>query len=223
MHIKHDYSLTKEALIKKGYAELSVHSLNFDRYFNEEEEAENMRLSHELTREQWNETCDRTAEYIYQQLSVVINQIKNNYNIHQLTEETSTMEHYRHDWDLFFWSNSGWNGKEIFDTFSLSFNENRSAAENMCLLNELLSIFEQLDIKNVSCRVQYTAIRNEEKIAIDGEAICKQLEGKFINYNGWIGKIKTVGEKYGFFKKGAKNHYYSVPYEYLVMNFGESL
>jgi transcription-repair coupling factor (superfamily II helicase) len=223
MYIKHDYHLTNEALIKKGYAELSVHSLNLDRYFNEEEQAENRKLSHELTSEQWNERCNRISEYMYHQLSTVIDQVKNNYNIHQLTEETSTTEHFRSDWDLFFWSNCGWNGKQILDTFSLTFNEKRSAAENMRLLNELLAVFEQLSIKNVSCRVQYTAIRNEEKIEADGETICKQLEGQFINYNGWIGKIKTVGEKYGFFKKGAKNHYYSVPYEYLVMNFGETL
>lgn len=219
MIIKHDYRLTNKGLIEKEYAELSVHSLHFDRYYNEEEMSENRKASEVLTKEQWNERCDKTAEYIFSQLCLVLNELKDKYNIRQLTEESSTMEHYKTNWDLFFWSNKGWNGKEYFDVFSLTFNEKRSIEENMKLLNELINIFESLDIKNISCRVQYTSIRNTEKITNEGINICKKLVGQFINYQGFIGKIKLVGDQYGFFKKGAKNHYYIISNEYLVLNF----
>jgi hypothetical protein len=79
MFIKHDYSLTNKGLIEKGYAELSVHSLNFDRHFNEEEMAENRKQSEILTKEQWNERCDKTAEHIFSQLCLVLNELKEKY------------------------------------------------------------------------------------------------------------------------------------------------
>ena len=219
MYIKHDYSLVNKRLIEKGYGQLSVHSLHFDRHFNEQEKEANRKASEELTREQWNERCDQISKYISIQLHKVLRTIKDKYNIHQLTEETSTMEHYKSNWDLFFYSNKGWNKKEYFDYFTLTFNDKRSVEDNNRLLVELLSIFEVLDIKNVSCRVQYTAIRNEEKIQQDGLKLCERLVGQFIEYSNCVGKIKLVGDnQYGFFKKGASKRYYPVSYEYAVLN-----
>ena len=102
MYIKHDYSLVNKRLIEKGYGQLSVHSLHFDRHFNEQEKEANRKASEELTREQWNERCDQISKYISIQLHKVLRTIKDKYNIHQLTEETSTMEHYKSNWILIY-------------------------------------------------------------------------------------------------------------------------
>ena len=224
MIIKHDKRLVNEKLINKGYAELTVHSLHFDRYFTDDEKENNLRLSHTMNRDEWSIHCDEKSKDIYKQLLLVINAIKDKYNIHQLTEETSTMQHFRESWDLFFYSNKGWNQKDYFDYFSLGFNEKRSIEDNNRLLNELLTIIEPFIAKNIYCRVQYTHRHNKEKIEQDGTAICKKLTDKMIAYYDKEGKIKVVGQDkegnnlYGFFKKGARKYYSDVSFEYLVLN-----
>ena len=45
MLITHDYSYTNKNLIENGYAVYGIHSLNFDRYFTEEEKEQNRQFA----------------------------------------------------------------------------------------------------------------------------------------------------------------------------------
>jgi len=226
MFIKHDYSYlgSRKNLIEKGYADLDIHSLNFDRYFTDEEKEENVRQSELLTREQWTIRCGDVSKRIYEQMLTIIELLNNKYDIHQISEEKNTMEHYRSDWDLFFYSNRGWNGKDYFDHVQITFNTKRTVDQNKKLLSEILEILEQLEVKNVYCRVQYTAREQKEKIQEKVIEICESLVDTVINYNGMRGKIKVVdecnGEKqYGFFKERVRKSYYKLSDTFLILNY----
>lgn len=119
MYIKHDYSYLgyEKGLIDKGYADLDIHSLHFDRYFTEEEKENNKKLADILNNnsEEWNKHCDNISKMINQKLIPIIEMLNNRYDIHQYTEEKCGMKHYKNNWDLFFYSNKGWNKKDYFD------------------------------------------------------------------------------------------------------------
>jgi len=218
MKIKHDYSYlgaNADKLIAMGYAEMSVHSLNFDRDLSEKEMQENRTQSEILTREQWDERCNKFSEYLYKQLTPIKQYFADNYDVHQIDEKTSTMEHYSSDWDLFFYSNRGWNNKDYFDYFEINFNTKRTATSIMELMVKITDVLADMEIKNVSCRVQYDLNYNEAKLKEDAIKIIESTEGNFVNYSGRDGKFKLVDEYegtkvYGFFPKGSKRKYYSI-------------
>ena len=218
MKIEHDYSYLRaglDKLITMGYAEMSVHSLHFDRDLSEEEMQENRLQSEILTREQRNERCDNFSKYLYTQLKGIVQYFADNYDVHQIDEKTSTMTHYGSDWDLFFYSNKGWNNKDYFDYFTISFNKKRTAKSIMELMGKITDVLKDMEIKNVSCRVQYNLKYNEVKLEEDAMKIVESIEGNLINYSGRDGKFKLVNEYegikvYGFFPKGSKKRYYSV-------------
>lgn len=226
MKINHDYSYlgNGKELIKKGYADLDIHSINFDRYFSDEEKENNRKLAEKSTTEEWNKHCDESSKKIYNQMLPIIELLNNKYDIHQITEEKSSNEHYKSNWDLFFWSNRGWNNKEHFDHVKLNFNSKRMPEQNMKLLNEIISLLEELEVKNVYCRVQYDAKEHKEEMKQKATEICQKLLEKPITYNGMEGKIKIVDQYedekiYGFVKKRVRKSYYKISESYLVLNF----
>lgn len=227
MFISQDFSYVKASemkLIDSGYGKMSVHSIHFGRHFSEEQKEKNRKLFETMSREEWSKHCDEVAESLSKPLNEILNVFVDKYDIHQVSPETSTMEHYRSDWDLYFYSNKGWNGREYMDSFEFSFNTKRSPEQNMKLLEEIVDILKTLDYENIGCRIQYDAWIDTQKVEETAKVICENLVGKFINYNGMIGKIKVVSEdngdkEYGFFKKNARNKYYRISYtEILAMN-----
>lgn len=227
MNLKHDYSYinnTESKLISAGYGEITVHSIHFGRYYTEEEKKVNRERAEHMTRGEHNRYCDIVSASFHKPLTEILGAFTGKYDIHQTSPETSTMSHYRSDWDLYFHSNRGWNGKDYMDSFTLTFNENRTPAQNMEMLSEIVTMLENMNYKNIECRIQYDATINEEKVAAAASTICDDLIGKFINYCGMTGKIKVVTEEngrkqYGFFKKNARNKYYTVSYaEILAMH-----
>lgn len=219
MYIEHDYSYVNKNLIEAGFAVLSFHSLRFDRYFTEEEKEANRTAAEKCgpgNSPEWIARCDAMAAEISRQMQNVL-PLFSGYDIHQLTEETSTISHYRSDWDLFFYSNTGWNKRNFFDYFTLSANEKRTAAANMELLEKVLAMLASADIDapNVCCTVQYTAVSNAAAIEKAALAIIERIVGKMIEYNGIVGKFRKFRDGsgidcYGFFRKGARKYGYSV-------------
>ena len=223
MLIKHDYSyMNDKELIEKGCAELDIHSLSFDRCYTDEEKQNNSSIYDTMTSQEWNLHCEKASEEIYNQMLPIMQLLNNKYNIHQTTEETSTMEHFKSNWDLYFWSNRGWNGKSYFDNMRMSFNEKREVQQNINLLKEIISLLEELEVKNVACRIQYTIRLNEDKIKNKGMEICKNLLDTNIDYMGMKGKIKIIDKVnniYGFVKSRVRKSYYNISDTYLILNF----
>ena len=218
MKITHDYSFVSKGskvLIKRGLADLSVHSLNFDRYFTNEEMKYNREEAERLNADcvnsqEWLNSCEEMSKNIHNQMLPIAELLNSNFDMHQYTEEKSTMTHFESDWDLYFYSNKGWNRKDYFDHMQISFNENRTAKQNMELLEKIIALFDINKSKNVECRVQYDVVNHDTEIAIEAKNVFEKIGNKFISYNGMIGKIKPVNNAYGFFKKGSKKRYYPI-------------
>jgi hypothetical protein len=225
MKISHDKKYingTEQILINNGYGEIGIHSIHFDRHFTEEQKQENSRLSNIYTREQWSKHCEDFSKSLEKPMMEILEQFISKYNIHQVSEETSTTEHYRSDWDLYFESSKGWNEEKYMDSFKLNFNSKRNAKQHMNLLAEIIDIVEKMDYENIYCRIQYDALINKNEIKEKALKICEKLVDKFINYQGMEGKIKVVGsydgiKEYGFFKKNSRKRYYTISNEYLLV------
>lgn len=209
MTIKHDYSIAeqKTELVSVGLAKVVPYSFNIDR---------------DLTREdqRTDEFCELLAKQIYNAML----ELSERYSIHQLTKETSTLDHYRTLWDLHWYSNERWNGKKYFDHAQISFNRDRTVEDNRRIFADVLTFFEALEIDGAVVRVQYVAEVDEKKTAQKAFEVFKHINGKMIDYYGKPGKIKQVGRNvitgaihYGFFKKGARSKYYEVSAEELAL------
>lgn len=228
MYIKHDYTYiaaSSERLAKNGFGKQTVFSLTLGRYFTEAERQENSRIANSCTREEWSERCDAFSKSLDKPLSEIMKILCEKYDIHQTTQEKSSIQHYKSDWDLFFWSNRGWNGQDHMDTIQLTFNSERPIEYREKILEELLPMLEKMEYKNIGCRVQYCIILDDKKIFETAESVYNEaLAGKFLRYDGFEGKIKIVGKDrvsgencYGFFRKGAKKKYYPISSAEIVL------
>ena len=220
MYIEKDYryiSDTEKVLIRKDYAKLTVHSIHFDRHYSEAQKEKNRQLAKSMTDAEWVKHCAMVSRRFEKPLKSILQQFIDRYDIHQISEETDTIEHYKSNWDLYFWSNEGWNGKDYMDCFSLSFNDGRAPEENLKLLDEIIPLVEAMNYKNIGCRIQYDAVIDNERVEKEAKTICDSLLGKPIYYHCTTGKIKVVDEcngnkEYGFFRKNAKSKYSRISY-----------
>lgn len=219
MKIIDDYSyIINKPLMETGYTSLTVHSIHFDRYFTEEEKEKNRNEALCLSSSEWTERCHKISRQLAPQMKEIIAALDGKYDIHQTKPENATIEHFHSNWDLSFWSNGGIDNPEL-DYFNLTFNSNRAPDENMALLNELRPLIEEMEYKNIQCRIQYGGTQTlEQKVRTeaDGLAIIKDLaeSNKMINFRGMTGKVRKLNsystQEYGFFRKGAKTRYYSI-------------
>jgi len=217
IHKTYDYlSNTDRILISQDLAEVSVHSIRFDRYYTESEKQVNLQAAEMMSKEEYSAHCKGVSELYKGKMETILKEFVGKYNIHQVSEETSTMVHYHSDWDLFYGTN------EAGDFFTLTFNKKRTPAANLKLLDELLDIVSNLHVKNVQCIVQYTSIDHVEEINQRAKEIYLTLENKWVSYRGDTGRIRIVDSKdgcdlYGFSKKGAHKNYITVPPSALVV------
>lgn len=230
MIITHDnsyISATASELIDRGYGVRTVYAVHFDRHYTAEEKRRNSDLYASMTREEWSKHCDEVAESFAAPMSEILQRFIGKYDIHQVSPETSTMAHFRSNWDLYFNSTRlrGHDNESRFESFRLTFNGYRTPEENAKLLEEVLKIVEDLEYKNIACRVQYTAYLYDGKIEEAAASAYKKIEGKFVDCFYDRGRVRIVGEHdgktlYGFFRKGAKKKYLAMTgAEVLAMTF----
>lgn len=223
MIIERDYSYissSENKLIDAGYGKVTVYSLHFNRYVSEEQKEINRKFFESMTETERNNyyksaQFESVQEAFSKSLQDVLDIFIGKFDIHQVSEETSTSTHYNSNWDLFFWSDRGWNGKEYMSRFTLSFNENRTPEQNMELLDKIIALLESMENEKVYCRIQYDAHIDMKRVAVAARKIYDGIAGKFVEMFCHIGKVKIVSEdsegvKYGFFKKGASKRYYAL-------------
>lgn len=223
MNINRDYSCIKgfeTKLIDAGYGKITVHSLHFNRYVSDEQKEINRKFFEGMTESERNNyyksaEFEAVQEAFGKSLQDVLDIFIGKFDIHQVSAETSTHAHYGGDWDLFFWSDRGWNGKEYMSCFSLTFNDNRKAEQNMELLDKIVAILESTENEKVFCRIQYDAVIDEKAVAEAARKVFDGIAGKFVSWSGYEGKFKVVSDEggivqYGFFKKGSKKKYYKI-------------
>lgn len=72
-----------------------------------------------MTSEQWSRHCEEVAKGFSKPLNDILKQFIDRYDIHQVSEETDTMEHYKSDWDLYFGVMKDGMGKIIWTVSNL--------------------------------------------------------------------------------------------------------
>lgn len=226
MKVFFNESLINEKLVAAGLAERSFHHLKFSPYYSENELEQNRIHAQKYSSNApaWSNLCEKTGRGIQKQMEYILWLFQNHkkYNIYQLNTKF-----YQSDWDLFFWANRGWNGKDYFDAFTLTANEARTIESNEMLLKEILAMYEQMSNQlafnspNVQCTVVYKDRRNHAAIEKAALEIIQKTEGKMTQYLGVPGRFKKVDEgsgveSYAFFKKGARTKFFRLDAENLV-------
>lgn len=219
MVITENYTYINTRLIETGYADLTVNSLRFDRFYTEEEKEQNRQEAESMNVEEWHNKCEESSKEIYRQMMEIV-PLFEKYGIIYRVDPVTKCGHYESE-ELYFYSNKGWNERDYFDYFTLSFDRNKPAEEIIAFKDEIISMLGKanIDTPNVRCIVQYDDKPNDKKLADDAEIICKTLEGKTIEYSGMKGKIKRMGDCWTFWKLRAKRSYYYINNEELVMQY----
>ena len=198
-------SFTK-LLIKNGFGNYTVYSYNFSRYFSEKQKEDNIKEAHRLgtNTEEWKKRCDDSHYAFYEIASKMMEALGKQYTIYQYN-----FNDYK-NYDLFFYSNRGWNKKDWFDFCELNLPEDYD--KNIKLNKELKKwlIEWDSDTNNViDCRIQYQAFIDKKKITDIVKKYINSILNKMITYEFMEGKVKWVecNNEYGFFKKGARKYY----------------
>jgi hypothetical protein len=211
MIIKEDFSYVENDMkfIDRGYAQLDVHSIRIDRYFTEEQKAENVRTANAMP-DQWGKHCDEMAQHIGEKVQSIVEYLSETFTIYQYKKDGSIP--YNSDWDLFFWCNYKHYGRD-YSYITLSFNSKRTVAQRISDKDRVIEILNThfASMEGVIAYIQYSATYDDKKVKETVNNYIPTILNTFINYAGHEGKIKSVGEnRYGFFKKGARKYYYQV-------------
>lgn len=219
MYITEDYEYLNsqdKRFVELGLAKLGVHSLNFDRHYTDIQKIDNREFAEKYgnTSTEWSERCEKETKRFHDLACSFLQVLGEKYSMHQYNSHN-----YHDDWDMFYYSNTGWNGKDYFDFFSLSFDyERRTFQQNMDMIQEIKQIGMQFN-DFLGCRVQYKAIYDSKKAKEIVKNNVHKILNKMIYCNGYDGKIKWVecNNEYGFFKKGAKKKYWCMSNEELLL------
>lgn len=202
-------------LINKGYADLDIHSVHFEKKFSEEQKNKNKENIEKMSKQEWEIYCDNIWCEFSEKLKTIIDKLDSEYLIYQYKKD---LDYIKDDWDYFFYSDRGWNKKNYFTFFELKPNSKRPLGKRLIDVNNLINFLKNQQISDdILIRIQYDIFKNEDKIKNDALNFIDKIKNTFINYNGMTGKIKIISVnenniKYGFFKKGAKTHYYNISY-----------
>ena len=200
---KYESTNTPAFFFAKGYCKERIMKLDFYRLFTEEEKAANLEFANSHSDEEVKVWADNNAKEAHERLMKVASLFKT-YDVHQFSPETSTMAHYNSDWDLFWYSNKGWNHSEFASYFSLSFNLNRTERQNRKLFDEIKALLSASGaVEGVECRVDYKLEWDEKKIAEEASYFADKLKGKTVLYAPWgysaLGTIRPIDDGYGFY------------------------
>lgn len=201
--------------IANGVAELGIHSLRFENHLTDEQKQNNLEESKILSREQWEVRCEQKQREVGKKLKYIMDVLADEFIIYQYNKE---IDFRSDDWDLFFWSNKGWNNKDYMNHATLNPNEKRTVEQQLTDINNTLDLLKTMEIEGIKVAIQYKAIYNEQKeseIALD---YCEKMKDKFIVYGGWDGKIVKTDRGFFFRKKGAKKKQYYIDNRTILAN-----
>lgn len=209
MIIIEDYSYVKglsKTLIEKGFGEYVVYMYQFDRYFSEEQKAQNRANAEKYgtDSEEWADGCYKTHHDFYVKACEMLEAFGKNHKLYQYNYK-------KNDYDYFFYSNEGWNKKDWFDFCQINLDD-KDAERNKkqdTKLRNWISNWDGDSENLIKCRIQYSSILDNEKIAEVVKQNIDKIVDKMLDNGFCKGKIKWVESRneYGFFKKGARKWY----------------
>jgi len=165
--------------IKSGYAKVGCANIIFDRYYTKDEKNRNVKLANSMTEEKWSEHCEIASYKIHEQMRKIFPAIEK-YGIKNIEDNKNDAKYY-------VYHNEYWNNQPYYDYVTISAWKNKDCLKD-CL--EIVKAVKNLDIKNVSCTIQYTTIYDEEKINENFNKICRNFYNskKWVSYGFMTGK-----------------------------------
>lgn len=211
MKITEDKRLIDEKAINKGWKSLDIHSIRIDRYFTEEEMAQNREKAQNCTGDQWSAHCENVRKSLSKKVYKLLCELEKQFVIYQFRGEDNQL-YKSMKWDLFFWCN--WKNNErdySYVTLTLRNNkQNMTIDERMVLTEKLRAFFENYNETGIQAIIQYDDTENSEVVNREASELFERIKDKFIDLGFMTGKFKKLDgmDGYAFFKKRAKNHYY---------------
>ena len=206
MKFTDDMSCIDKNLVDRGLAMAVPYSIRFDRYFSDEQMAENAIFYAEHTEAEWNASCEETRKRIAESNIAIMGRIKERIKIGQYEKD------YPEDYVLWFWCDCfDREGDSVCDYshITLTFRNRSDYKENEKVCGIVKEILNDCQVDNVQAIFQYGNIYIDEKIEEEAERFFKGNEGKFVLYKGYvIGKIFKNDNGYYFRKKNAKKYAY---------------
>jgi len=193
--------------IENDVAKLGIRLLKFDSFVTEKEKQKNKKEYEMLSNEQWMIKCEQKLKEVHDKLKYIMDKLSERFIICQYNKK---LNFHDDNWELFFWSNKGWNNKEYFDYITLSPNEKQPIEQQLAIINDVINILKTMDIEGVQVTIQYTAIYNEEKVQDIVLNYCRKMQNKMINYGNYAGKIIELNGRYFFKKKGTRKYIYEI-------------
>jgi len=225
MHIREDKTYISQLdlkLIEKGYSELKCRSVNLEKTYSNEQGLKNRALFEKSSKEERIEIQNKEGELFSRKICAISEQLNKEFVMYQYKKDRKDLPFGTDAWELFYYSNKGWNNKDYPDFVRLSFNERKSYEEMDADYERLLKSIKNQSIDDeVTIKLHMYARGNKEKIKIEALVFLQGKTNKFFVWNGSIGKIKEVpfdtGEvAYGFFEKNAKKKYWKLSYEQIL-------
>lgn len=193
MRFSEDYTFIKQytELIQLGFASVSVHHFDFDRYCDPFAK----HINRDADPQGWQEEADRVWGEWREQCYKMLDELSKKYKIYQYDPSAKYNEH-----DLFFWSNKGWNGGEMTG-FSLN------PVDGLNIENFKVELAKYTD--NITCRTQYHATVNDKLLDayVDNNIKCDFIFDSSCYGRGKVRYLETQNQ-YVFMRKGAKKYGY---------------
>lgn len=211
MKITEDKSYINESAINKGWKSLDIYGIRIDRFFTEEEMAQNREKAQNCTSEQWTDNCENIRKILSEKVYKLLCELEKQFVIYQFRGEDEQL-YKSMKWDLFFWCN--WkNGERDYSYVTLTFRNNKqnmTVNDRIKLTERLKQFFENYKESGVQAIIQYDDTENSELVNAEAEKLYNSIKDKFVNIGCMTGKFKKLEgvSGYAFFKKRAKNHYY---------------
>ena len=207
MKIQDSMRCVNTALVERGLMRVIPHSICFDRYFTEEEMAENREYSYSHSREEWDIKREETRRKIAEENHKLMEYLKQFYKLGQYDEDCD-------DYVLWFWCNvlcNTTNGKQSGRDYSyvtLTFNKDNGYEANIKICEEIRKILVNYKAHNIQAIFEYSQVEVTERVKAEAEKIYNECIGKYVTYGSATGKIEKRNGEYLFKKKYAKKYAY---------------
>lgn len=199
MKIQEDMSFVETSFVDRGLMRVIPYSIHFDRYFKEEEKAENR----EYSEKEWNDHCEEVRERISEENHKLMEYLSQFYKLGQYEHDEDC-----DDYDLWFWCNTTSGNRRDYSYVTLDFNKDNGYEENIKICEEIRKILENYEAQNIQAVIQYDQAEIKESVEAEAERIYKEHIGKYITYGATTGKLEKRNGEYLFKKKYTKKYAY---------------
>ena len=208
-----DMGYINQNSVDKGLVRVVPYQIRLDRYFTDEEQAANRAYAESHNNEEWSAHCDATREKIAAENLALMEFLEKHFTFGQFKTPYNFKDD---DYTFWFYCNDLYNttcgrlsGRD-YSYITLSLDKKGDEKEKERIFAKVKELLADYPAKNIQAIFQYSQVENTDSVKEEAERIFKECEGKFVNYDGMIGKLERHDGEYIFKKKYAKAYGYRV-------------